>query len=336
MINISIDFESASSVDLSVCGLDRYVTDKSTKILMMAYAFEDESVQIWEPHKEKFPDRVLKAFYDSEVTIFGWNVSFERQILAYCLGHELPYVKFKDSMVMARYMALPGSLDECGSVLGIDTSLRKMQNSDRLKDMFCLPAKEGGEETLFGISEDVFRTHETNPVEWQDFVSYCKQDVVAERAIKNRLKNFPLPEHEWEAWYLDQEINERGIAVDMELVEGGSYIAGIDKQRQLDKIQSITKLDNPNSRDKILQWLRDRGYPFHELGKAFVARALAEKNEMTDEAKDILLLRQKSAKTSSQKLINIANQVSNDGRLRFQYSFMGASRTGRFSSGSGE
>jgi DNA polymerase len=331
-----IDFETKSAKNLPDCGLDNYITDSSTSVLLMAYCFEDEPVHIWEPHKEPFPKRVLDALYDENVLIWAYNAAFERNVFNYLLGHELSIRKFRDSMILARYMALPGSLDECGSVLGIDQSLRKMQNSDRLKDMFYLPAKEGGEETLFGISEPVFRTWETNPIEWQEFVLYCKQDVVAERAIKNRLKNFPLPDHEWEAWYLDQEINERGVMTDTELIEGGSYIASIVKTDLLQQIEKITQLDNPNSRDQLLEWLRTHKYPFHELGKSFVSRALLEKNDMDDEARIVLKLRQQSAKTSTTKLEAIRDKVSSDGRLRHCFSYLGASRTGRWSSGGGE
>lgn len=335
MISCHVDFETSSAKNLPDCGLDNYVTDSSTSVLLMAYCFEDELVQIWEPHKESFPKRVLDALYDKNVLIWAYNASFERNVFKYLLGHELNIRKFRDSMILARYVALPGSLDECGSVLGIDQSLRKMQNSDRLKNMFCLPAKEGGEETLFGISEPVFRTPFSDPVDWELFKDYCKQDVVAERAIKNRLKNFPLPDHEWEAWYLDQEINERGVMTDTELIEGGTYLADIVKTDLLAQIKKVTGLDNPNSVSQLLQWLRNENYPFHELGKPFVARALAEKNNMTDNCKLILKLRQQSGKTSASKLINMANQVSSDGRLRHQFGFYGA-RTGRWTSGGSE
>lgn len=336
MTTLHLDLESRSALDLTVSGLDLYVNHPSTELLMEAWAIDDNPVQIWEPHiSPKQPLELREALEDPAITKISWNASFEREFHKWVLDQDIPIRFWKDSMVMARYMALPGSLDECGNVLNISKEFRKMDNSNRLKDMFCLPVKEGGEETLFGISEPVFRDWNSNPVDWELFKKYCMQDVVAERAIKNRLKNFPLPDHEWEAWYLDQEINERGIAVDMELVKGGSYIADIVKAELLDKLQKLTGLDNPNSRDQLLGFLREHNYPFHELGKAFVSRALIEKSDMDGLAREILLLRQQSAKTSAQKLINIAGQVSNDGRLRHQFGFYGA-RTGRWTSGGQE
>lgn len=337
MTTLHLDLESRSSLDLGVSGLDLYVNHPSTRLLMEAWAIDDNPVQLWEPHiSPKQPSELREALEDPAIIKISWNASFEREFHRWVLDQDIPIRFWKDSMVMARYMALPGSLDECGNVLNISKEFRKMDNSNRLKDMFCLPAKEGGEETLFGISEPVFRDWNSNPVDWELFKKYCMQDVVAERAIKNRLKNFPLPEHEWEAWYLDQEINERGVMTDTRLIEGGSYISNIVKDDYTLTMEKVTGLENPNSRNQLLDWLRQRRYPFHELGKPFVARALAEKNDMTEEARQILKIRQQASKTSSSKLINIADQVSSDGRLRYQFNFLGASRTGRWTSGGSE
>jgi DNA polymerase len=336
MDNLHIDYETRSPLDLSIVGLDRYLSCPDTEIILMAYTFNDEPVDIWQPHKEVFPLKVAKAFNDNSVILRAWHAAFERNASDFLLGYSTFIRRWRDSMVLARYMALPGGLDECGEILKIPREFRKMENSNPLKDMFCLPTKPGGEETLFGISKPIYRDWNSNPVEWEQFVEYCKQDVVSERAIENRLKNFPVPDSEWEAWFLDQEINERGIMTDTVLVDGGSYIAQTIKDEYTKQLFDITKLENPNSRDQMLSWLRNRNYPFHELGKAFVARALAEKNDMTEEARLVLKIRQQSSKTSSQKLINIKEQLSSDGRLRFMFNFFGASRTGRWTSGGTE
>ncbi len=238
-------------------------------------------------------------------------------------------------MLQARMLAMPGSLGECGKALNLPPELLKMDEGTELKNMFCLPAKAGGQETLFGISEPVFRDAYSNPKEWERFCLYNKHDVISEKAIGEKLKDFPLPENECKIFELDQEINERGVYTDSELIKGGSFIASTVKDEYTIRLDELTGLDNPNSRDQILPWLQERGYPFHTLGKPFVMRALNGEGNLTPECKEALTIRQQSSKTSASKLIGIKNQVSKDGRLRYQYSFYGA-RTGRWSSGSGE
>lgn len=336
MTKLRTDFETASNLDLSEVGLDRYVTDPSTRVLMQAYAFDDGPVSLWEPHKGPRPRDLREAEEDPNILISAWNSSFERNVYRWILGTEVPLERWRDTMVQARYMALPGYLSECSKVLGLPTDEAKDSDGTRLKNLFCLPAKPGGKETLFGTSEPIFRDWETDPEDWFKFCGYCRQDVVAERSIDTRMSPFALPESEWAMWRLDQEINDRGIGTDSALVHGGAYIAETVKNELLAELKEITKLENPNSRDQMLGWARARGYPFHVMGKAFVNRALSEEHDITPECKHALTIRQQAAKTSATKLVNIKNQVSSDGRLRYQFSFMGASRTGRWSSGSGE
>ncbi len=219
-------------------------------------------------------------------------------------------------------------------MLNLPPEERKIKTD--LLDFFCLPAKQGGQETLFGPSEPVFRTAETHPIEWKEFVKYNRQDVVAEKAILKRLSPFPVPEDEWALFFLSEEINERGVLTDADLVAGGSFIAKTVKADLWEQLATITKLENPNSNSQILEWARKNGYPFHSLGKSFVSRALAGEGSLTDDCKKVLSIRQQSSKTGSNKLEMVAQQVGSDNRLRHMYNFYGASRTGRFSSGSGE
>lgn len=330
--NCRLDYETKSVWDLGEVGLDNYIADSSTEIILASYAFGDQEPKTWQPHLSDLPSDLEDALLDDRVLIHAWNAAFERNATRWLLGIDLSIQRFRCSMIRARYISLPGYLDECGIVLGIPPELRKLPMD---MDFFCLPAKEGGKETLFGLSEPIFRTPESNPVEWEQFVAYSKRDVVAERAIEKRLEPFPLPDDEWNLWFLDQEINERGVMTDSALVEGGSFVASVVKKELLEKIATITKLENPNSNSQILEWSRANGYPFHSLGKSFVSRALAGEGSLTPEAKEVLTIRRQSAKTSAQKLINIAQQVSTDSRLRYQYNFYGA-RTGRWTSGSGE
>lgn len=334
MTTLHQDFESRSVLDIYEVGLDRYATDPTTEILMGAYAFDDGPVKLWLPHESDMPAELLEAVEDPHVIKTAWNSAFERAMYYWKLGIEVPITQWRDSMIRARYMALPGNLLDCSKALGLPVDEAKDADGTRLKNLFCMPAKAGGQETLFGISEPIFRDWTTDPVDWQLFCEYCRQDVVAERAIEK--KTFDLPEREWQAWFLDQEINDRGILTDTGLVAGGSWIAETVKGELLERLGSITGLENPNSRDQMLGWARERGYPFHTLGKAFVNRALAGEGSLTPECKEALAIRQQAAKTSATKLVSIANQVSSDGRLRHQFSYFGASRTGRWSSGSGE
>jgi DNA polymerase len=313
-----------------------YATDPSTSVILAAYAFDDDPVNLWQPHLEGMPHDLAAAFDNPEVEIWAWNCSFERNITKWVLDIDLPIRRFKDTMVQARYLALPGSLDECGKTLKLPSNLLKMDEGTKLKNMFCLPAKKGGEETLFGLSKTVFRDAESDPKEWEKFCQYNKQDVVSERAIGEKLKDFPVLNQEWDLFYIDQEINDRGVYVDSRLVEGGSYIAEVIKKEYSIQLDEITGLENPNSTDQLLEWLSGEGYSFHSLGKPFVMRALAGECKLTPKGERVLKIRQQSSKTSASKLIGIKNQLSSDGRLRHQYSFYGASRTGRWSSGSGE
>lgn len=336
MTTLYQDFETASTVDLFEVGLDRYVTHPDTRVLMEAYALNDGPVKLWLPHESDAPPELVDALEDPNVIKSAWNSSFERSVYRWILGIEIPIRQWRDTMIRARYMALPGYLADCSKALGLPTDEAKDLDGTRLKNLFCLPAKKGGIETLFGISEPIFHDWTTDPVDWAKFCGYCKQDVVAERAVEKRTAPYELPEREWEAWFLDQEINDRGILTDTKLVAGGSWIAETVKRGLLERLGSITGLENPNSRDQMLGWARERGYPFHSMGKAFVNRTLGGEGNLTPECKEALVIRQQAAKTSATKLVNIQNQVSSDGRLRYQFSFMGASRTGRWSSGSGE
>jgi DNA polymerase len=251
-----------------------------------------------------------QAFHNPDVKISCWNCSFERNITKWILGVDLPFNRFEDVMIQARYVSLPGSLGECGKALNLPSEFLKIDEGTELKNMFCFPAKEGGQDTLFGISQPLFRDSESNPKEWERFCDYCIHDVISERAISNKLKDFPLPEYEQKLFELDQEINERGVYVDSDLVSGGAYIAETVKGELLIRLAELTKLENPNSRDQMLEWVQKNGYTFHSLGKPFVMRALAGECPLTPECKEVLEIRQQSSKTSASKLVGIKNQLN--------------------------
>lgn len=328
---LHLDYETRSTLDLSVSGLDLYATSPYTEILLAAYAFDDGPISLWQPHLGDTPEDLWDALNDPSVTIMAWHSSFERLITNFCLGIELPPNRFIDPNINARYISLPGYLDECGTILNIPQDKQKMAVGDRLKQKFCFPAEPGGQETLFGISEPVYHDWNSDPEDWKLFCEYCIRDVEAEREIWNRMSNFRLLPEEWETFYLSEEINDRGIYVDLSLVRGAIQLSEQIKKELTEKLFTLTGLENPNSRDQMLEWCRKNGYPYHGLGKNFVNQALAGK-EINDDCRKALEIRKQAAKTSDTKFEAILREVSSDGRLRHCYTFMGAARTHRWAS----
>lgn len=301
-------------------------------VLLAAFCYGDNYPSLWQPHLGKMPSELEDAFHNPDVMIHAWHSPFERLITEFCLGIEVPRNRFIDPNINARYLSLPGYLDECGMILNIPQDKQKMAEGERLKQMFCYPAKVGGQETLFGTSKAIFRDHETDPKDWKLFGQYCIRDVEAEREIWNRMKNFRLPDDEWDTFYLDQLINDRGVYIDLELVSAAIELSAKIKSELTERLFRITRLDNPNSRDQMLDWCRSEGYTYHALSKNFVNQALAGK-EISSLCREALTIRQQAAKTSDTKYDAILREVSKDSRLRHQYRFYGAARTGRFASG---
>jgi DNA polymerase len=326
-----MDHETLSEIDLSVRGLDNYVRHPSTRVTLTAYARGDRVVKAWEHHLNSIPDDLRDYLESPFITVMCWNATFDQAITAQVLGIQKPISEFRDPMCQARYLSLPGSLEDVGEILGLSSSTAKMAHEGkRLIKIFAEPESVGGENTLFGTSMPTFRTPETNPAEWKEFVEYCRRDVIAMRTIYKKLAHFPLPESEWETWLLDQKINARGLPVSMQLVSGAQKIVDKEIERLLIRLREITNLENPNSTVQFLDWVRSRGYIFSSIGKAFVARALTGECSLTEEAKEALIIRGQTARSSVKKYTNIADTVGPDGRLRYQYTYYGASRTGRW------
>lgn len=298
---------------------------------MAAYAEADHKPKLWQPHLQpEIPAELKEALEDPFVLMAAWNCAFERGVSRYKLRIDKPINEWRDTMVKARYLSLPGSLAAAGPILGLRADEAKDKEGSRLIAKFCSPSVAGGSQGLFGTTPAGFRDWATDPEDWELFGDYCKQDVVSERAIDRKLDKFALPEHEWDAWFLDQKINETGWPVDMSLVAGAGVIVERDMARLTKRLVEITGLANPNSRDQMLDWLRTQNYGFSSLNKNFTARALAGECDLTPEATEALIIRKQTAKSSVKKYGVITNTVSPDGRLRYQYTFMGAARTGRW------
>lgn len=328
-----LDFESRSEIDLEERGLDNYVHSPSTSVLLLAYALNKDEPAIWEPHKQAFPAILEELLDDPFTKKVAWNAGFERSIFKYVLDRDIPINEFVDPMTLARQLSIPGNLEQASEVLQLEDS-GKIEDGQRLIDMFCKPVCEAREETLFGSEPAVFRDWNTDPEDWERFKLYCLGDVIAERAALRKLIKFPLTEMDKKGWELDQVINERGIYRDEQLVSNALHIAEQTKYELGLRMKKVTKLDNPNSRDQLLAWAKQRGYPHNSLGKVWVEDALAGK-KINEECREVFLLRQQSSKTAWAKYETIQQLVSSDGRLRNQFSFLGASRTGRWSAAPG-
>ena len=326
-----IDYETRSCLSLPDRGLSNYATDKSTEVILAAYAEGDNKVQLWQPHLGPMPNELHDALTDPWVELHAWNCPFEKIITKFSLGIDKPQDEFADTMVLARALSMPGSLEDVCEILRVPLDQAKIADGDRLIKLFCEPKVLGGEVGLFGVSKPGFNDWNTHPVDWDLFCSYCKNDVTAERAIERKLRKFPLPDTEVRGWLLDGKINAAGIPTDMDLVRGASSIADKETALLRAQLKERTLLDNPNSNEQMLGWIQTQGYTFSSLGKAFVNRAMAGECDLTPLCREVLEIRRMTSKTSVNKFKAIASYVSPDGRLRNQFSFLGAARTGRWS-----
>ncbi len=322
-----LDFESRSEIDLSVKGLDNYVTHPSTQILLLACALNKDEPKLWQPHLEPdLPPPIDDMLSDPFVRKVAWNAGFERHILKFILSRDIPLDEWLDPSVWAKHVSIPGSLDEASEVLGLEAEA-KTADGARLIDMFCYPIREA-HTSLYGFEPAIFRDWNTDPTDWKKFEAYCLQDVVAERAILRELQKFPLPDIEQRGWELDQRINERGVPIDPLICRNGLHMADQAKYVLGLRMKKITGLDNPNSRAQLLPWAQQHGYPYKSLGKPWVERAL--NGQLPTDCREVFELRQQASKTSASKLEAIEDIVSSDGRVRNQFSFLGSSRCGRW------
>lgn len=335
-----IDFETRSCVELhgpNSVGLYNYANHPSTEVLMLAWAIDDNEVELWIPNiAEKnlgIPAKLHIALVSTDVDIVAFNSAFERYILQFRLGIEVPASRFQDPQASARYLSLPANLDDVSVILGLPHDMAKDKEGKRLIKLFCQPSKmkkKRGEEQKY-----YFKDSTTDPEDWKKFCDYCRQDVIAEREVLRRLgllQVWPLPPKEREIWILDQEINDRGMPVDVFFVQQAFALGTRAKADALDIIQKLTGLENPNSNDQMLAWANAQGYKPDSLAKELVAAQLEYNEELTPLCREVLTKRKTAASTSYKKLATILKQVCSDGRIRNLFSYMGSSRCGRWSS----
>jgi len=319
---LAADIECFSDVDLIKCGVYAYADSPAFEILLFAYSFDGGETQIIDlAQGEKLPAEVEDAIFDVSVTKTAYNANFERTCLSKHFGRYLPPESWHCSAVQAAMLALPRSLEDVGRVLGLDE--QKMKEGKDLIRYFCVPCKptkaNGGRTRNLPCHA---------PERWELFKTYCKRDVDVEKAIRAKLHNFPIPESEMELYRLDQRINDRGVLVDMGLVEQAIACERLHKEVVTKRAYELTGLENPNSVAQLKGWLGDKGMEAESLSKKAVAEMIAE----TDgEVEELLRLRLMLAKTSVKKYEAIERSACSDGRVHGMLMFYGANRSGRWS-----
>lgn len=324
--NLSIDIETYSDVDLPKCGVYKYV-EGDFHILLFAYAFDDEDVKIVDlACGEELPQEVLDAIDDPNVIKWAWNAQFERTCIGHYLGRVLSPDSWRCSMVHAASLSLPLSLKEAAKALKTGEQKDKAgENLIRYFSVPCKPTKSNDGRTR--------NLPEHNPEGWQQFKDYCVQDVRTERDIRKRLEVFPLMEHEWDYYHMDQRINDRGVLIDKQLVEQAIACDLMLSDSMTKKAYELTGLENPNSVSQLKTWLQERGIEIDSLGKKEVAAMITDldKHSCDQEALDMLKLRLQMAKSSVKKYQAADRCTCADGRARGLFQFSGANRTQRWS-----
>ena len=341
MKTISIDIETYSDVNLAKCGVYKYAESPDFEILLFGYAVDGREVKVVDlAQGETLPEEILEALTDDSIIKWAFNANFERVCLSRYLtdlGRNLdPFhdhhplsqdcamflnpAGWKCSMVWSAYLGLPLSLEGVGAVLNLDN--QKMKEGRDLIRYFCVPCKET--KTNGGRTRNLPRHA---PDKWNLFKSYNKRDVEVEMAIQERLQKYPVPDQVWEEYHQDQEINDRGIAIDLELARQAVAMDTKSRESLMAALKEKTGLENPNSVLQMLRWLEARGLKSDSLGKKQVKELLKTAQEPL---RSVLQLRQKLAKSSVKKYQAMEMTACQDGRARGMFQFYGANRTGRF------
>ncbi|MCD8157854.1 MAG: DNA polymerase [Clostridiales bacterium] len=326
MKTLSIDIETYSSNDLKKCGMYKYCEADDFEILLFAYSADCAEVQVVDlAGGEKIPADVLSALEDDDVIKYAYNAMFERVCLSryldYPTGEYLEPYSWRCTMVWAATLGLPLSLESVGAVLGLEQ--QKMSEGKSLIRYFCVPCKPT---KANGNRTRNLPAHA--PDKWEIFKAYNKRDVEAEMAIQNKLSRFPVSENVWNEYHLDQEINDRGITLDVTLVKNAIAFDEMTKAELNKTMKDITELENPNSVLQMKEWLAENGLKTDSLDKKAVAELL--KTAPPKLAK-VLELRQQLAKSSVKKYQAMQNAACSDNRARGMLQFYGANRSGRFS-----
>ena len=336
---LSIDLETFSGVDLKKCGAYKYAESPDFEILLFGVSVNGGEVTVYDlASGDTVPEEIIRALSDDSVIKWAYNASFERVCLSIWLRRNYPqhfssysieedtvrnYLdpsSWRCSLVWGAYMGLPLSLEGIGKVLKLEN--QKMAEGKALIRYFCVPCKptkaNGGR---------MRNLPEHDPVKWSTFIAYNKRDVETEMAIQQKLSKFPVPDFLWEEYHLDQEINDRGIQLDMVLVEQAIAIDERSREELSTKMRQLTALENPNSIQQMKEWLTKHGLEVDSLDKKAVKELL---KTAPPELAEVLELRRQLAKSSVKKYQAMQNAVCADGRARGMFQFYGANRSGRW------
>ena len=336
MKKLMMDLETKSDIDIAKSGVYRYADSPYFDILLFAYSVDDNPVQVVDlASGEQLPEEILNALTDDRIQKHAFNASFERVCLSVWLRRNYPerFVSYgspedacgnylspnawRCTMVAAAYLGLPLSLAGVGTVLQLQQ--QKLSEGKALIRYFCVPYDHAN-----GVPQ--FHTPADSPEKWNVFRAYNQRDVETEQAIERRLSRFPVPEFVWQEYALDQTVNDRGIQVDLQLVQQAIRMDALTKDKLLQRMKALTNLDNPNSVYQLLGWLETQGYSSDSLGKAQVQERIKTAEEPV---RSVLELRLQLSKASVKKYQAMQNAVCSDGRARGMFQFYGANRTGR-------
>lgn len=326
MRTLSIDIETYSSVNLQKSGVYKYASSDDFEVLLFGYSVDGGEVQVVDlALGEVIPQEILEALQDDEVIKWAFNASFERiclsAFLGMSVGEYLSPESWRCSMIWSATLGLPLSLEGVGAVLGLEK--QKLTEGKNLIKYFCVPCaptKANGGRTRNLPMHDMEK--------WNSFKAYNLRDVETEMGIQQKLARFPVSNEIWDEYHLNEEINDRGIGVDMGFVEGALSMDAKSKKNLTEAMQEMTNLENPNSVQQMKNYLAENGLEMESLGKKEVAEILKVAPE---HLREVLSLRQQLAKSSVKKYTAMENAVCSDGRARGMFQFYGANRTGRFS-----
>lgn len=322
MKKISIDLETFSSIDLGKSGVYKYAESEDFEILLFAYSIDDGEVKVIDlASGEIIPEEILSALSDESIEKWAFNANFERVCLSRLLGNRLRPKGWYCTMIWSAYLGLPLSLEKVGEVLKLDK--QKMVEGKSLIRYFSIPCKP----TKINVMRTRNLPHH-DLEKWSTFKEYNQRDVETEMAIKKKLSAFPMPHSEWENYWIDQNINDRGILIDGVLVDSAIKFDEILRDENMDRAIGLTGLENPNSPLQLKEWLNKKGLEIDSLAKKDVESAL--KNAEGD-IKEVLELRQELSKSSVRKYDAMKNVKGKDNRARGLIQFYGANRTGRYS-----
>lgn len=318
---ISIDIETYASANLGKTGVYRYAASADFELLLFGYAVDFGAVQVVDlTQGEQIPDEILQALDNPHIIKSAFNAQFERVCLSRFVGYRLDPSGWHCSRVWSATLGLPLSLKDVGTVLGLDK--QKLTAGKELVKYFCTPCtptKTNHQRTRN------FPYHA--PDKWQDFKYYNQRDVEVEMEISQKLRRYPVPQSEWELYWMDQRINDRGIEIDQTLVKNAITCDTTFREHYLTKSQKLTGLENPNSPIQLKNWLNEHGVQVDSLAKAAVSDLV---QNTTGDVKEVLNLRQLLSKSSIKKYVAMQNAICPDGRVHGLLQFYGATRTGRW------